>query len=337
MTTATPTTPALAPEAPPAPTQKEPARVAFKGTSPVKVLLSCLVLATLLATRTLSNPQGGAFNQTAATDAAAGAARQSWLRRGITESSQDRNLAGVALSIAGGGGSSKAGAITSYAGFNQASGSGNGGGQSSSNSFSVGDTGAAYGTAGGRTINNSTANATSDNDAVSDANANSTTSFNSYGVALYYEDGAFGGYYGLGSGYGYGFGYGYGEKPASSKGTGFGSETSYGGGLAYLGEVGALAQGSNLAKGSGSGGGRKPSGYGSFGGGGGGGGEQYGGSFAAFGPRFNDSAEGLPVLPGALSALTRPNRTVTDNQPNGYNGGFNQTDGTVTGSNTTNP
>jgi hypothetical protein len=100
--------------------------------------------------------------------------------------------------------------------------------------------------------------------------------------------------------------------------------------------VGALAQGSNLAKGSGSGGGRKPSGYATFGGGGGGGGDQYGGSFAAFGPRFNDSAYGLPVLPGALSQLTRPNKTSTgDNLPVGSNGGFNQTDGTTF--NTTNP
>jgi hypothetical protein len=96
-----------------------------------------------------------------------------------------------------------------------------------------------------------------------------------------------------------------------------------------LGEVGALAQGSNLAKGSGAGGGRKPSGDGSFGGGGGGGGDQYEGSFAAFSPRFNDSAYGLPVLPGALSQLTRPNRSKTgNNQPVGSNGGFDQTDGT---------
>jgi hypothetical protein len=29
---------------------------------------------------------------------------------------------------------------------------------------------------------------------------------------------------GFGNAYGYGFGYGYGEKPASSKGAGFGSE-----------------------------------------------------------------------------------------------------------------
>jgi hypothetical protein len=328
MAATTSTTPAIALEAP---AQTQSPRATFKGTSAVKVLLSCLVVASLVATYTQSNQQGGALNQAATTGDAGGAGgpgvRHSRLR-GVTKSNIDRNLAGVALSTAGGGGMSSAGAITSYAGFNQAQGTGNGGGQSSSNSFSVGETGAAYGNAGGRTINNSTANATSADIAIADANSNSTTSFNSYGVALYYDDGAFGGYYGFGNAYGYGFGYGYGEKPASSKGSGFGSETSYGGGLAYLGQVGALAQGSNLAKGAGAGGGRKPSGYGSFGGGGGGGGDQYGGSFAAFGPRFNDSAYGLPVLPGALSQLTRPNKTATgDNQPGGADGGFNLTDG----------
>jgi hypothetical protein len=311
------------------PTQPQPPRVARQATSAVKLLLSCLIFAALLATHTLSNQQGDALDQAATGVAGDGAMKHSRLRGVNTQSNTNRNLAGVALSIAGGGGSSNAGAITSYIGANKAFGSGNGGGQSSSNTFSVGNTGAAYANAGGKTINNSTANATSADQAVAEANATSINEFKSYGVALYYEDGGFGGYYGLGNAYGYGFGYGYGDAPASSKGTGFGSETSYGGGLAYLGEVGALAQGSNLAKGSGTGGGRKPSGYGSFGGGGGGGGDQYGGSFAAFGPRFNDSAYGLPELPGALSALTRPNRTVVDNQPNGTDGGFNQTDGTT--------
>jgi hypothetical protein len=120
----------------------------------------------------------------------------------------------VALSTAGGGGSSNAGAITSYAGFNQAQGTGNGGGQSSSNSFSEGNTGAAFGNAGGRTINNSTANANSADIAIADANSNSSTSFNSYGVALYYDDGAFGGYYGFGKGYGSALA-GYGEATSS--------------------------------------------------------------------------------------------------------------------------
>jgi hypothetical protein len=306
-----------------------PPRVALR-TATVKMLLSCVILAALLATHALSNQQVYDLNHTASTTAGVGgdaAVRQSQLR-GVTQSNRNRDLAGVALSTAGGGGSSSAGAKTSYFGNSEASGSGNGGGQGSSNSFAVGNTGAAYGSAGGRIINNSTADATSFDDAIAEANATTSNAFKSYGIALYYDDGAFGGYYGFGNAYGYGFGYGYGNEPASAKGTGFGSETSYGGGLAYLGDTGALAQGNNLAKGAGSGGGFKPTGYGSFGGGGGGGGDQYGGSFAAFGPRFNNSAYGLPELPGALSQLTRPNRTntTTSIDPDGMTGGFNQTD-----------
>jgi hypothetical protein len=297
-TTITSATPALSPAAASTQTQTQPPIVTFKGTLAVKVLLSFLVVAALVATQSLSNQQGNTFDQAAATGAGAGAARHSRLR-GVRKSNADRDLAGAALSTAAGGGSSNAGAITSYAGFNQASGTANGGGRSNSNSFAEGDTGSAFGTAGGRAINNSTTNAKSADITVADANANSTSSFNSYGVALYYEDGAFSGYYGFG------------EKPASSKGSGQGSEDSYGGGLAFLGEVGALAQGENLAKGRGEGGGLKPYGYASFGGGGGGGGDQYGGSYAAFGPRFNDSAYGLPELPGALGQLTRPNKTAT--------------------------
>jgi hypothetical protein len=310
-------------------TTPTPPRVAFKTTA-VKVLLSCLIVAALLATHTLSNQHVYDLNQHATATGAGtrgDAAKQSLLRGVVKQTNRNRDLAGVALSVAGGGGSSSAGAKTSYFGNSQASGSGNGGGQGSSNSFAVGDTGAAYGSAGGRIINNSTADAESLNNAIADANATTSNAFKSYGIALYYEDGAFGGYYGFGNAYGYGFGYGYGQEPASAKGTGFGSETSYGGGLAYLGETGALAQGNNLAKGAGSGGGFKPTGYGSFGGGGGGGGDQYGGSFAAFGPRFNNSAYGLPELPGALSQLTRPNRTNTTTiDPAGMTGGFNQTE-----------
>lgn len=311
----------------------ETATLASKATV-VKLLLSCLILAALLATHVRSNPRHAAvppLQESHQADAAAPTNRM--LRGGTiananTNTNANRNLASTVLSVSGGGGSSKAGALASYVGNNMASGTGNGGGQGSSNSFSVGNIGVAYSTAGGNVINNSKANATSDNLTVSDANATSKNSFMGYGVALLYEDGAFGGYYGLGDAYGYGFGNGVGEGAAASKGSGFGGSYSYGAGLAMLGQVTALANGNNLAKGSGAGGGRKPSGYGSFGGGGGGGGDQYGGSFAAFGPRFNNSADGLPILPGALSALTRPpNRTdTTGNQPSGMTGGFEQTD-----------
>jgi hypothetical protein len=339
MATLSTSTPELT-QAPASSTQTLPQTpiLAFKGTSAVKLLLSCLIVAALVATHSPSNQQGNALHQAANGGAGAssgGAGRRSRLR-GVTKSYADRNLAGVALSIAGGGGSSNAGAITGYAGNNEAIGRGGGGGSGSSQSFSQGNTGAAFGFAGGRTINNSTTMAKSDDIAMADANANSTTDFNSYGIGLYYDNGALGGYYGFGNGYGFGFGYGLGEAPASSRGTGFGSQTSYGGGVAYLGLVGAQAQGDNLAKGMGSGGGRKPTGYALFGGGGGGGGDQYGGSVAAFGPRFNNSAYGLPELPGGLSQLTRPNKTATgDNVPVGGDGGFNLTDGTTL--NSTNP
>lgn len=285
-----------------------------KRSATVPILLSVLVLAALLATHTIRYQKSSTASRRNSND------RDSSSRlRGV------RGLAGTALSIAGGSGLSKSGSIASLAGVNSAAGSANGGGRGTSNSFSISKNGAGYGTAGGLVINNSNTNATTDDQSVADSNATSNTSFKSYGIALFYDNGAFGGYYGFGNAYGGGFGAGNGTAAAASKGSGFGSADNYAGGVAYLGETGALAQGDSLAKGAGSGGGFKPAGQSAFSGGGGGGGSQYGGSFAAFGPRFNDSVYGLPVLPGALGALTRPSNNTNGTMPSGsMGGGFGQ-------------